>query len=49
MVPISKTASIKLMNEPPMIEHVENPDHLFDEAKRATDVGNFMVLENYWE
>ena len=32
-----------------MIEHVEIPDYLFDEAMRATHVGNFMVLANYWE
>ena len=48
-IPISETALIKLMNEPPMMEHVETPDHLFDDAMRATNVGNFMVLENYWE
>ena len=48
-VPISKTASIKLMNKSPMIEHVETPGHLFDEAMLAIDVGNFMVLVNYWE
>ena len=48
-IPISKTTSIKLMNEPPMIEHVETPDHLFDDAMCATNVGNFMVLANFWE
>ena len=32
-----------------MTEHVETPGHLFDDAMRATDVGNFMVLPNYWE
>ena len=49
IVPISETASIKLMNETPMMEHVDTPDHLFDDAIRATDVGNFMILANYWE
>ena len=49
IVPISEIASIKLMNEPPMIEHVETPDHLFDDSMGATNVGNFMVLANYWE
>ena len=48
-IPITKTASIKLMNDTPMIEHVETLDHLFDDAMRATNVGNFMVLANYWE
>ena len=48
-VPISETTSIKLMNEPPMIEHVETPNHLFDDAMCATNVGNFMVLANFWE
>ena len=49
IVPISETTSIKLMNEPPIIEHIETPDHLFNDAMRATDVENFMVLANYWE
>ena len=42
-IPINKTVSIKLINEPPMIEHVETPDHLFDDDMRATNVGNFIV------
>ena len=33
-----------LMNEPPMIEHLETSDHLFDDAMGATDVGKFMVI-----
>ena len=32
-----------------MMEHVETPDHLFDDSMHATNVGNSMVLENYWE
>ena len=43
---ISKTSLFKLMNEPPMIEHIETLDHLFDEVMRATYVRNFMVLAN---
>ena len=49
-IPVNSNVSIKLMNEPPMIEHVETPNHLFDEAMCATnEVGNFMVSANYWE
>ena len=48
-IPISETTSIKLMNEPPMIEHVETPDQLLDDVMHAIDVGNFMVLANYWD
>ena len=39
-VPISEMASIKLMNEPPMMEHVETPNHLFNDAIHVTNVGN---------
>ena len=39
-VPINETALIKLMNEPPMMEHVETPNHLFNDAIHVTNVGN---------
>ena len=48
-VPISETASIKMMNEPPIIDHLETHNHLFDDAMCDTNVGKFMVLANYWE
>ena len=33
-----------------MTKHVETLEHLFEEAMRPTEeVGNYMVLENYWE
>ena len=33
-----------------MTEHVETPEHLFEEAMRPTEeVGNYMVMANYWE
>jgi len=47
-IPIGENASYKLVNENPMTEHVETPEHLFEEAMRPTEeVGNYMVLANY--
>ena len=49
-IPIEENASYKLVNEKPMSEHVETPEHLFEEAMRPIEeVGNYMVMENYWE
>ena len=49
-IPIGQNASYKLVNEKPMTEHVETPEHLFEEAMRPIEeVGNYMVMANYWE
>ena len=49
-IPIGENSFYKLVNEKPMTEHVETLGHLFEEAMIPTDeVGNYMVLENYWE
>jgi hypothetical protein len=47
-IPRGPGKDITLLNEPPMKEHVETPDYLYEEAIRpTTEVRNFMVLANY--
>ena len=46
-IPIRENAFYKLVNEKPTTEHVETPEHLFEEFMHPTDeVGNYMVLKN---
>ena len=49
-IPIGENASYKLANEKPVTEHVETPEHLFEESMRPIkEVGNYMVIANYWK
>ena len=49
-IPRGIDSYVTLMNEFSMPDHVETPEHLFEEAMCSSDeIGNFMVLANYWE
>ena len=42
-IPNGESASYKLMNEKPVTEHVETPEHLFEEAMRPTCRGGWKL------